>query len=108
MDAIEEAPNEGRFHEIILATLPRHLSHWLHVDLPERLHHLGLPLTTVIVRNESPSGSRATRRRRRRRRSRARNGVGLPRRPDGRSEWANARRERAELWARDPNCCDNR
>jgi uncharacterized membrane-anchored protein len=49
MDAIEEVLSGGTFHEIIVATLPHHLSHWLHVDLPERLHHLGLPVTTVIV-----------------------------------------------------------
>ena len=33
MDAIEEAVHDGSFHEIILSTLPHHLSHWLHVDL---------------------------------------------------------------------------
>jgi uncharacterized membrane-anchored protein len=49
MDAIEETLHNGGFHEIILSTLPHHLSHWLHVDLPDRLHHLGLPITTVIA-----------------------------------------------------------
>ena len=48
MDAIEEALHAGGFHEIIVSTLPHHLSHWLHVDLPQRLGHLGLPVTTVI------------------------------------------------------------
>jgi len=49
MDAIEEAVHDGSFHEIILSTLPHHLSHWLYADLPQRLGHLGLPLTTVIA-----------------------------------------------------------
>ena len=53
MDAIEEAVHDGSFHEIILSTLPHHLSHWLHVDLPHRLGHLGLPVTTVIAEPET-------------------------------------------------------
>jgi hypothetical protein len=50
MDAIEETLREGDFHEIILSTLPHSVSRWLHVDLPHRVAHLGLPLTTVIAR----------------------------------------------------------
>jgi uncharacterized membrane-anchored protein len=50
MDAIEEALRDGDFHEIILSTLPHGVSHWLHLDLPRRVGHLGLPLTTVIAR----------------------------------------------------------
>ena len=46
-DAIEEALNEGEFHELILSTLPHHLSQWLHADLPHRLAHLRIPVTTV-------------------------------------------------------------
>jgi uncharacterized membrane-anchored protein len=49
MDAIEEALGTGSFHEIILSTLPHHLSQWLHADLPQRVAHLGLPVTTVTV-----------------------------------------------------------
>jgi hypothetical protein len=48
-DAIEDALREGEFDEIILSTLPRHVSRWLHLDLPHRVAHLGLPLTTVIA-----------------------------------------------------------
>jgi hypothetical protein len=51
MDAIEEALHDGDFDEIILATLPRSVSRWLHIDLPRRVAHLGLPLTTVIARD---------------------------------------------------------
>jgi hypothetical protein len=50
MDAIEEALFDGDFDEIILSTLPRSVSIWLHVDLPRRVAHLGLPLTTVVAR----------------------------------------------------------
>jgi uncharacterized membrane-anchored protein len=49
MDAIEEALADADYHEIILSTLPHSVSHWLHVDLPQRVAHLGLPLTTVIA-----------------------------------------------------------
>lgn len=39
--------HDGDYDEIILETLPTHVSHWLHVDLPQRVSHLGYPLTTV-------------------------------------------------------------
>src|SRR3954447_16270042 len=50
MDAIEEAIHDGGFHEIILSTLPHSVSRWLHVDLPSRVAHLGLPVTTVMAK----------------------------------------------------------
>jgi hypothetical protein len=50
MDAIEETLYGGDFDEIILSTLPRSVSRWLHVDLPRRVAHLGLPVTTVIAK----------------------------------------------------------
>jgi hypothetical protein len=50
MDAIEEALRGGDFDEIILSTLPRSVSRWLHMDLPRRVEHLGLPVTTVTAR----------------------------------------------------------
>jgi hypothetical protein len=52
MDAIEEALVGGEFDEIILSTLPHSVSRWLHVDLPSRVAHLGLPLTTVIAQGQ--------------------------------------------------------
>jgi hypothetical protein len=36
--------NRASHDEIILETLPSDVSHWLHVDLPERIRHLGVPL----------------------------------------------------------------
>jgi hypothetical protein len=37
------------YDEIILETIPSHVSHWLHVDLPERVAKLGYPLKTVTA-----------------------------------------------------------
>lgn len=50
-DAIEEALARDDYDEIILSTLPRSVSRWLHMDLPHRVAHLGLPLTTVTARD---------------------------------------------------------
>jgi hypothetical protein len=58
-DAIEDALRVWEFDEIILSTLPRSLSRWLHVDLPRRVAHLGLPLTTVIPEEPRAAGSAA-------------------------------------------------
>ena len=49
MDAVEEALADDEFDEIIVSTLPRHVSRWLHIDLPRRIAHLGLPVTTVAA-----------------------------------------------------------
>jgi uncharacterized membrane-anchored protein len=49
MDAIEEELRDNDFHEIIISTLPHSVSRWLHVDLPHRVSHLGLPVTTVTA-----------------------------------------------------------
>ncbi len=48
-DDIVAALDGGNYREIILETPPTHLSHWLHVDLPERVADLGYPLTTVTA-----------------------------------------------------------
>ena len=47
MDAIEEALRSGSYNEIIVAMAPHGPLAWLHLDLPHRIAHLGLPLTTV-------------------------------------------------------------
>ena len=39
----------GEYAEIILETPPSHVSHWLHVDLPQRVALLGYPLVTVAA-----------------------------------------------------------
>jgi uncharacterized membrane-anchored protein len=48
-DDIVQELNTGRYREVILETVPSHVSHWLHVDLPERIAHLGYPLKTVAA-----------------------------------------------------------
>ena len=45
-DIIDELDGAG-YDEIILETPPSHVSHWLHVDLPERIKHLGVPVMSV-------------------------------------------------------------
>src|SRR5215468_4322358 len=50
MDAIEEVLQAGEFHEMILSTPPHAISSLLHADLPHRVAHLGLPVTTVAAR----------------------------------------------------------
>jgi hypothetical protein len=54
MDAIEETLHSGAaFDEIILFTVPHRVERWLHVDLPHRLAHLGLPVTTVSTEHRA-------------------------------------------------------
>jgi uncharacterized membrane-anchored protein len=54
MDAIEETLRDGDFHEVIVSTLPHGVSRWLHTDLPSRVAHLGLPVTTVVAQRRAP------------------------------------------------------
>jgi len=61
MDAIEETLARGTYDGIILSTLPHSVSRWLHTDLPHRVAHLGLPLTTVSARGRHPADSLAIR-----------------------------------------------
>lgn len=64
MDAIEEALHDGDFHEIVLSTLAHNITRWLHLDLPHRVAHLGLPTQTVtaasgtVLRQQRPAASR--------------------------------------------------
>ncbi len=48
-DDIVEELDSGSYTEIILETPPTHLSHWLHVDLPQRVSQLGLPTEAVAA-----------------------------------------------------------
>jgi uncharacterized membrane-anchored protein len=47
-DIVEELEGSD-YDEVILETPPSHVSHWLHVDLPERIKHLGVPLRVVTA-----------------------------------------------------------
>lgn len=49
MDAIEETLQGQPFDEIILALAPHGVERWLHIDLPHRVAHLGMPVTTVTA-----------------------------------------------------------
>ncbi len=55
--AIQDALNLVGFDEIILSTLPRRLSRWLHVDLPHKVAGLGLPVTTVTSTTVEPAAT---------------------------------------------------
>jgi len=47
--AVQDAHNTGSFDELIVSTLPTHLSKWLRVDLPRKAAHAtGLPVTHVV------------------------------------------------------------
>jgi hypothetical protein len=51
LSAIQDAVNLQGFDEIILSTLPKRVSRWLHLDLPHKVAGLGLPVTTVTARS---------------------------------------------------------
>jgi len=45
-----DAVNDGDFDEVIVSTLPKHVSKWLHVDLPHKVAHAtGLPTEHVTA-----------------------------------------------------------
>jgi hypothetical protein len=47
--AVQDAANAETFDELIVSTLPTHLSKWLHLDLPRKAAHAtGLPVTHVV------------------------------------------------------------
>ena len=51
--AIQDAVNRQGVDEIILSTLPAHVSRWLKLDLPSKVQGLGLPVTHVEARARS-------------------------------------------------------
>jgi hypothetical protein len=53
--AIQDAVNLRGFDEIILSTLPARVSRWLKLDLPSKLTGLGLPVTHVEAKEQSPA-----------------------------------------------------
>jgi GABA permease len=51
LEAIEKVLADRQFDEIIVATLPRHLSRWLRADLPHQAERRsGLPVTTITTK----------------------------------------------------------
>jgi hypothetical protein len=52
--AVQDIWDAERFDEVIVATLPHHLSRWLGLDLPRRVEQLtGLPTRHVIATERS-------------------------------------------------------
>ncbi len=51
--AVHDAINLRGFDEIIVSTLPTHLSRWLKLDLPSKIAGMGLPVRTVTPADES-------------------------------------------------------
>lgn len=47
--AVQAALQRTLFDEIIVSTLPTHVSHWLRMDLPARVRRLGVPVTVVTA-----------------------------------------------------------
>jgi hypothetical protein len=47
MAAISDALHERDADEIIISTLPRRLSRWVHLDLPSKVRGMGKPVTHV-------------------------------------------------------------
>jgi nucleotide-binding universal stress UspA family protein len=57
--AVTEAWDPTRYDEIVISTLPMHLSKWLHAGLPERIANVtGAPVTHVV--SEPPKRAYAT------------------------------------------------
>jgi hypothetical protein len=48
--AVMQALERERFDEVIVSTLPEHVSHWLRRDLPHRIKQLGVPVTVVTAK----------------------------------------------------------
>jgi len=47
--AVQDAHNMGSYDEVIVSTLPTHLSKWLRVDLPRKAEAAtGLPVTHIV------------------------------------------------------------
>lgn len=50
VDALEEALQASDYDEIMISTLPHHVSMWLHADVPHRAAAItGLPVTTITA-----------------------------------------------------------
>ena len=58
LDAVQDAVNLHGFDEVIVSTMPTHVSRWLRLDLPHKIGGLGLPVTTVTAKDRAatPAG----------------------------------------------------
>ncbi|UGS38406.1 hypothetical protein [Capillimicrobium parvum] len=57
LTAVMDAVNEHGFDEVIVSTLPTHISRWLRLDLPHKIGGLGLPVTTVTAKGREQIGA---------------------------------------------------
>jgi hypothetical protein len=54
--AASDAVNAGEYDELIVSTLPQHVSKWLHLDLPHKVAHAtGLPTEHVSAHEAKAS-----------------------------------------------------
>lgn len=56
--AVRSALEHGRFDEVIVSTLPAHVSRWLHRDLPRRIEQLGLPVSVITAEHRREARGR--------------------------------------------------
>jgi hypothetical protein len=56
-EAAKEVLARESFDEVIVSTLPEHVSHWLRRDLPHRIKQLGLPVTVVTAKRSGRAPS---------------------------------------------------
>jgi hypothetical protein len=54
LDAVADAINTTGFDEVIVSTLSRRVSKWLHLDLPHKIAGMGLPVTMVTAKEHAP------------------------------------------------------
>jgi GABA permease len=48
--AVQDECNTNEYDELVISTLPTHISKWLHLDLPHKAEHAtGLPVTHVVA-----------------------------------------------------------
>lgn len=55
VEAVRDLLASTVIDEVIVSTLPQHVSRWLHRDVPSRLQALGLPVTVVTAEQSSRS-----------------------------------------------------
>jgi GABA permease len=54
--AVSDSTHAGNYDEVIVSTLPKHLSKWLHLDIARKVEHAtGLPVTHVETRADAKS-----------------------------------------------------